>query len=179
MLLIDIGCGSKKSTVNKQVYKKVVGVDLPENVVIKGADFSKEADYQVDLEKGKLPFKNNSIDIFYSSHTFEHFNDIEHLMQEIYRCIKPNGLLVVRVPHYSWPNANNPFHKLYYCYNNSFSHYIPEVQAKKGTEHYTHVKFNYVKRKLRFGRYSQFIVQPIVNLFPLFYERYLSAVYPC
>ncbi|HKZ49635.1 MAG TPA: class I SAM-dependent methyltransferase [Candidatus Nanoarchaeia archaeon] len=178
MIIVDLGCGSKETKVTPQVLEKVSGIKV-ENSTIVGVDLSSETEYNVDLEKGKLPFRNESVDMFYSSHTFEHLYDIEHIMREIYRCIRPDGLLVVRVPHYSAPNAKTPFHKLYYSYNNSFAHYIPKVIAKKHTEHYSHVRFNYVKRRLRFGRFFRFYAEPLFNLFPLFYERYLSGIFPC
>jgi ubiquinone/menaquinone biosynthesis C-methylase UbiE len=178
MIIIDLGCGSKEMTVTPKILEKVAGISV-ENAKIFGVDLSSETDYNVNLERDKLPFKDSSIDMFYSSHTFEHLYDIEHIMQEIYRCIKPDGLIVIRVPHYSAPNAKTPFHKLYYSYNNSFAHYIPEVIARKHTEHYSHVRLNYIRRRLRFGRYSQFFAEPIFNLFPTVYEKFFSGIFPC
>lgn len=52
-----------------------------------------------DLTK-PLPFKNNSVDCIYSSHTLEHlyFDDAKKLLNECFRVLKPGGLIRVVVP---------------------------------------------------------------------------------
>jgi predicted SAM-dependent methyltransferase len=47
-----------------------------------------------------LPFKNNSADYIYMSHVLEHLykNDGEHLLQEIFRVLKPGGIVRIGVP---------------------------------------------------------------------------------
>ena len=52
-----------------------------------------------DLRK-PLPWKDNSIDIIYSSHTLEHLSKMEGrmLLKECYRVLKPNGIIRIVVP---------------------------------------------------------------------------------
>ncbi len=60
-------------------------------------------DCKFDLTSGEpFPFKDNSIDLFYSCHTIEHIGDenFEHILSEIYRSLKPGGGLRISVPCY-------------------------------------------------------------------------------
>ena len=54
-----------------------------------------------------LPFKTNSVDVAYSSHTLEHFHveDGKHFMREIHRVLKPGGVCRILVPDGSWAVA--------------------------------------------------------------------------
>jgi len=47
-----------------------------------------------------LPFKNESFDVAYSSHFLEHLSpqNAKSLLQEIYRILKPKGILRIVVP---------------------------------------------------------------------------------
>jgi len=65
--------------------------------------FQDYADYNHNLMTFyPLPFKDNSVDLFYSSHTIEHLPDeyVLHLFKEIYRCLKPNGTVRITCPDY-------------------------------------------------------------------------------
>ena len=80
----------------------------------------KEGFYGVDFETHNLnifpyPWDSNSVDEVYMSHILEHLNNPVEVMREVYRIIKPNGLVTVKVPHVSgrcaWNNIehNNVF----------------------------------------------------------------------
>ena len=60
------------------------------------------ADINLDLTKSKLPFPDNSVDCFYSSHVFEHFSYPEpmlSILQECRRCLKAGGTFSICVPN--------------------------------------------------------------------------------
>ena len=60
------------------------------------------ADINLDLTKQPLPFPDNSVDRFYSSHVFEHFSYPEPMiavLKECYRCLKLGGVFSVCVPN--------------------------------------------------------------------------------
>jgi ubiquinone/menaquinone biosynthesis C-methylase UbiE len=60
-----------------------------------------------------LPFKENSFDEVKAYHILEHLNFIE-AMDEIYRVLKPNGILHVKTPHPFSPwFYDNPTHKTF------------------------------------------------------------------
>jgi predicted SAM-dependent methyltransferase len=63
-------------------------------------------DYKLDLMKFKpLPFKDNSVALFYTSHTLSHFYRIcsNHVIKEAYRCLKPGGLFRIATPNFNYP----------------------------------------------------------------------------
>ena len=86
-LKIDLGCGPNK----KAGFKGMDILPLP------GVDFV------VDLEKGFGFIEDNSVDEFYTSHFLEHVQNLELILSEIYRTLKPRGTLTVFVPHFSNP----------------------------------------------------------------------------
>jgi|TARA_B100002003_G_scaffold228774_1_gene237427 SAM-dependent methyltransferase len=51
-----------------------------------------------DLGNESLPYKDNSFDLVFSKSVLEHFYYPEELVQEIYRILKPNGLVITMVP---------------------------------------------------------------------------------
>tara|TARA_R110000850_G_scaffold20864_3_gene61809 strand:+ start:1452 stop:2144 length:693 start_codon:yes stop_codon:yes gene_type:complete len=57
-------------------------------------------DYILDLSKVNTPFKDNSFDLIYCSHIMEHmpWYEIDKIFIELYRMLKPNGILEVWVP---------------------------------------------------------------------------------
>lgn len=95
-LKLDLGCGSRK------VSEIHIGID---KAYVPGVDII------LDLEKGKLPFENNSVDEVVASHILEHISNYIPLMEEIWRIIKPGANLFVRVPHYLHEGAyTDPTH---------------------------------------------------------------------
>lgn len=57
-------------------------------------------DKVIDLEKAKLPFEDNSVDIVRACHILEHIKNYIGLMAEINRILKPNGVLYIKVPEF-------------------------------------------------------------------------------
>jgi len=58
-------------------------------------------DYHHDLKSpGSFPFRDNQVYLFYSSHTLEHIQQkyCQHIFDEIYRCLKPNGGVRLTMP---------------------------------------------------------------------------------
>lgn len=58
-------------------------------------------DYKVNLEENpSLPFKDNSVDLIYSSHMLEHLShdSLVELLNECYRVLKGNGMMRLNCP---------------------------------------------------------------------------------
>ena len=47
-------------------------------------------DVWCDLRYG-VPFRNSSVDAFYSHHVIEHLPDLTHHLKDVYRCLKKGG----------------------------------------------------------------------------------------
>ena len=106
MLKLNLGCGSQTpigwlnvdyamgawlakipvlcSVSNKL---KIINFDWPENIFL------------YDLRK-KFPWKDNSVDVVYSSHTLEHLSRNEglHFLKECYRVLNSGGIIRIIVP---------------------------------------------------------------------------------
>jgi len=90
--LLDLGCGHKpfyNLYENKVEY--AIGTDVP---------FSPHGVESTDVFSNgiKLPFKDASIDIVLSSEVMEHIPEPNLFLQEIYRVLSPNGLLIMTTP---------------------------------------------------------------------------------
>lgn len=58
-------------------------------------------DYLVNLEKDKLPFPDNSVELVVASHIFEHLGEgYFHCLKELYRVCKHGAIIDVTVPHH-------------------------------------------------------------------------------
>lgn len=80
---LDIGCGPRKRLGFMGADKyPALGVDL-----------------LCDLERGQLPFGNNTFDLVYANHVLEHIDNLEGLLVELARIMKPGARLQVSVPY--------------------------------------------------------------------------------
>jgi len=96
------------------------GILLKEFVNIDLQDFGQEIIH--DLTKG-IPYPDNSVDYIIIYHGMEHFIEPHHLMKEMYRVLKPNGKVEIRVPHYSNNTAYEFTHQFIFswsAFNNRF-----------------------------------------------------------
>jgi len=78
----------------------IFGVELSDNAL----KFAEKNLIKSNLIKGdalSLPFKDNSFDIVYSAGLIEHFKDMSTVVNEMYRCVKKGGYLILTVPGYS------------------------------------------------------------------------------
>lgn len=93
--LLDLGC-------NKNALKKY----LPKEIEYVGKDYP-----EVDLEKSRLPFRNNSFDCVSMLEVMEHLKEPTHIIKEIKRVAKPNGIIFI-----SLPNSNHIYYRLKFLF---------------------------------------------------------------
>ncbi|MDR3177221.1 MAG: methyltransferase domain-containing protein [Desulfovibrio sp.] len=69
--------------------------------------FKAEADIYLNVYS-KFPFPDNSFDVVYSEHLIEHIvvDKIAHFLQEVYRILKPGGLLRITTPDLEIHSSN-------------------------------------------------------------------------
>lgn len=95
---LDVGCGRGeflKGFINCGV--KGFAVDLSSSANY----YCPEAELRIsDIENDGIPFPNNFFDVVYSKSVIEHFYYPERLFTEIYRVLKPGGLVITLCP--SW-----------------------------------------------------------------------------
>lgn len=77
-------------------------------------------DLQLDLNKDRLPFQDDSVETVFSFHALEHLDNYLFALGEIWRVLKHGGVFLLQVPYVTLTEYNlvNPFHKQHF---NEFS----------------------------------------------------------
>lgn len=160
MKKLNFGCG-------EEIMEDYVNMDI---LKIPGVDVIH------DFDKFPYPFKKNEFDEVYTSHVLEHLNNLPKVMAELKRICKPGAKIKIRVPHFSCGvSYRDPTHKRLFSYF-TFEYFTDEC-------FYNLPKFKIIKRKLNFTRmaftFLNPVINPIVNLNPALYERFLCWMLPC
>lgn len=101
--ILDFGCGSKPYEsvfVNATSY---VGVDIQ----VSGHNH-KDSRIDVFYDGKTLPFRDSHFDAVVCFEVFEHVFNIDELLREIGRVLKPNGQLLISVP-FAWDEHEVPY----------------------------------------------------------------------
>jgi len=85
-IIVELGCGPKKH------YEDSISIDL--------LDYP-SVDIIGDLMEVLKQFPSDSVKQFYSAHLFEHLDDIPLVLKELKRVLLPNGVIEIKVPHFS------------------------------------------------------------------------------
>jgi len=100
--VLDFGCGVKPYRTLFTVAKSYTGVDY-ENPG--HSHLNEQIDIYYDGET--LPFAANSFDSIFSSEVFEHVFNLEEILPEMNRVLKPGGHLLITCP-FVWPEHEKP-----------------------------------------------------------------------
>lgn len=100
--VLEIGFGSGATLFSFNRNCEIVGIELSKSAVnqaIRNANkigFEKFHFHLVD--SSKIQYPDNYFDIVIASHVLEHVEDDKNLLDEIYRVLKLNGIVVILVP---------------------------------------------------------------------------------
>jgi SAM-dependent methyltransferase len=101
--LLDFGAGTKPYESLFTNVSSYVGLDIEESG---HSTENKKADVLYD---GKtIPFGDSSFDNVFSSEVFEHVFNLEEILSEIHRILKPGGHLLISCP-LVWPEHEAPY----------------------------------------------------------------------
>ena len=91
--LLDFGCGSKP-------YKAVFDVDEYIGLDFHGQGHS-HANEQIDVfyDGNTIPFESETFDSIFSTEVFEHVFNLEDIIKELWRVLKPGGKIMVTCPY--------------------------------------------------------------------------------
>ena len=157
---IDLGCGKWK----KEGYAGFDMAPLP------------NVDVVCDLNKG-IPLPDKSVDRVYTTHFLEHVDNPLFLIEEIWRVLKVEGIVEIKVPHWSNWLAYNPTHRSFWA-SNSFDIFDP----KSKFFFYSKASFNILSLKLVYGdlggrffftRMARNIFQKILNINHIWSEKFI------
>jgi len=91
--VLDFGCGRKPYRSIFTNVSEYIGVDF-EN---EGHPHENE-DIDVFYDGKSLPFESEQFDVVFSSEVFEHVENLDEMIKELHRVLKPGGKLLVTVP---------------------------------------------------------------------------------
>ena len=95
--LLDIGCGNKPyAKILSKYIISYTGLEINQEVKY----FGNRADVYGNAKS--LKFKDNSFDTILCTEVIEHIDDPFKVLNEIYRVLKPNGILILTAP-FSFP----------------------------------------------------------------------------
>lgn len=147
---LNLGCGEKK-------LLGYVNVDL-----------CGTPDVICDLSLFPWLWENNSVDEVYAAHFLEHVQNFEQTILEIYRILKPGGVLHFKVPHFRSPMAQWFLHKncfsVYTCHLLCQS--IPYQWSGKKLFEFQNVRLNYSFVRRSVGS----LFGPVANIHPLLWD---------
>lgn len=161
--ILDLGCGPNK-------YPGAIGADMNPNTA---------ADVLCHIDRGALPFRDNSFDEVRAVHLIEHVEDVVQTMEELHRITKPGGTVFLVTPHYTDASSfTDPTHRRHLT-TLSFLYFYPGGMHGRDMW-YTKVRFR--ERRLRvklLKLWKLFGLELLVNharWFRRFWEYYLCFV---
>jgi ubiquinone/menaquinone biosynthesis C-methylase UbiE len=107
--ILDLGCGRGEFLMSF-IRCGLTGYGVDQSSIAKSVCPEAEIS-QSNLEDEPLPYKDNSFDVVFSKSVLEHFYYPEKLVMEIYRIIKPGGLVITMVP--DWEAVYKTFYEDY------------------------------------------------------------------
>ena len=105
--LLDIGCGDGAFTVLlKEALgaKEAAGIEIAPEAVAAIEEKGIKA-YQLDIDEKPFPFDGAYFDVVYCGEIIEHLFNPDHLLEEVHRILKPEGICIISTPNLAgWPN---------------------------------------------------------------------------
>lgn len=104
--ILDAGCGTGLLAKKMEIYGNVYAVDLNQEALI----FSKKRNlkYLKKASISRLPFIDNFFDVITCIDVLYHKNvDDQKALQEFKRVLKPQGILIIKVPAFDWLRGNH------------------------------------------------------------------------
>jgi ubiquinone/menaquinone biosynthesis C-methylase UbiE len=96
---LDLGCGDGLLTVALLDAKVVVGADVSAVALGRARNRLPESVDLVELTPGEaLPFADNEFELVLCAETLEHVQDVQRLVSEVRRVLRPGGRLAVTTP---------------------------------------------------------------------------------
>ncbi|MBL7196615.1 MAG: class I SAM-dependent methyltransferase [Candidatus Omnitrophica bacterium] len=133
-----------------------------------------------DLNLFPYPFQDNEFDEIWAEHVLEHVDNLDKVMEELWRIAKPCGAIKILVPAWmAWQAYADPTHKRFFT-RESFDFWDASTHLGRERGYYISqkAKFKAEKKLIRFkGPFLSFF-QPLFNKYYNFYRSYLVWIFP-
>ncbi|MEL6572986.1 MAG: methyltransferase domain-containing protein [Pseudomonadota bacterium] len=102
-----VGTGAMAAAFAKQLGRpfRLVGVDLSSEMLARVRDRFARSSVQVDLlqaDLAALPFADQKFDVVLVAHVLEHLSAPDRVLAELYRVLKPGGVVIACITRRSW-----------------------------------------------------------------------------
>jgi SAM-dependent methyltransferase len=151
---------------------------------------NEHVDIIADLNAPLELLPDNSVSEIYTCHVLEHVNKFVELMEELHRVVRPDGLIDIRVPHFSNPyHYSDPTHVRFF---GAFTYYYftseeNQPSFRKVPAFYSECRFvvesvtitllnKSLVDRLIFPRLFDFVNKSVAR--QDFYERRLCRIFP-
>ena len=130
--VLDVATGEgkfiKTLVENLKSYAEIVGIDTIGYTEAAGGIFSAENVYFIQMDAGRLGFRDESFDIVSVSSSLHHLEDVPRSLAEIKRVLRPGGHLIIRETHRD-VQAEPQLTDMY------IHHWVAEVDSALGFTH--------------------------------------------
>lgn len=137
-----------------------------------------------DIKDLPLPFADNSMDYILCQDVLEHIEYLP-LLEDIYRMLKPGGIVEIRVPHFSSRfNYIDPTHKKMFSVEtfDFFTAKAPFGRAYYFERHFSRVIYRRIVFSKGWVFFINYLTEPVINCcqsMRRFYEAsFLSRLFP-
>ena len=166
--ILDCGCGEGfYSMVMSELHPEtdVIAFDYNAELLKKAASWLRpesRVDFRNgDIEKG-LPFEDNTFDGLIFTEVLEHLNDDRHALKEIFRVMKPGGVVALTVPNASYPFNWDPLNWI--REHLGLGHFNPKNTVLGGVWSYDHKRLYSVEQITELATTAGFRVEETVTL---------------
>lgn len=182
-IVLDLGCGEGYGTyLLSKDAKKVIGLDVDPEIIDHASKKYSAPTISFELYDGtKIPYPDNYFDAITVFQVIEHVDNDVYFVSEIYRVLKPKGLVILTTPNrklrlWSWQKPWNPYHKREYdpiflriCLEKYF---VVDIKGIKATAEIQQIEIKRLMiNKLDFLNLRRFIPGPVKNLVKKILER--------
>ena len=110
--ILDFGCGpAGPNRIFREIYNlNIDGVDISSEMIDAARKNDSQGVYKIVKKNGRIPFDDNSYIACYSSFVFveiESITEIKHWLNEIYRILKNEGVLILTINNLSVVGNSN------------------------------------------------------------------------
>ena len=141
-----------------------------------------------DINTSPYPFEENYFDEIYASHILEHLNNFHNSITELYRILKPNGILIVYAPFFlNTKYFGEPDHKIPFSIRTFDNYeYIGDRKLKfyekwklnHRTNYEGKAQFEVLEKKFNTSNFALLKwLDFFVNLEPVIYERFFAGIF--
>lgn len=109
--VLDVGCGEGNFISKLKGHTpKLYGFDVDRYKIQKAKQRWKFVKFSHRGVSEPLPYSSNFFDVVCLLHVLEHVDSEKRILQEVYRVLKPNGIVIIASPHrgiFTWADTAN------------------------------------------------------------------------